>query len=76
MNPIVYALKPKELIPFMLFGEMAYYRDGRQPERIWHLNVYLSAKSRGIAAKKLKRESSDIIFIEWDLDSKKSSEFI
>ena len=67
MNPIVYALKSKEIIPFMLFGEMVYYRDGRQPERIWHLNIYSSAKSRQIAEKKMKRGSLDVIFIEWDV---------
>ena len=66
MNPVVYGLRPKETIPFLLVGNMVYYRDGRSPERLWHLNVYSSTKSRQIAAKKLKRGSTDTIFIEWD----------
>jgi len=51
----------------MLVGEMAYYRDGKEPERIWHLNIYSTEKSRQVAAKKLKRGKADIIFIEWDI---------
>jgi len=67
MNPIAYKLTPREPLSFLLVGEMAYYRDAKQPERIWHLNVYLSAKSRQIAAKKMKRGRLDTIFIEWDI---------
>jgi tRNA A37 threonylcarbamoyladenosine biosynthesis protein TsaE len=67
MNPIVYGVKPRELIPFLLTGEMVGFLDGKPTQRIWHLNVYSSAKSRRIAAKKLKRGTADIIFIEWDI---------
>lgn len=67
MNPVAYRLKPKEPIPFLLIGEMVYYRGARYSERIWHLNVYSSAKTRRTAAKKLKRGKSDIIFVEWDI---------
>ncbi len=31
------------------------------------LNIYSSAKSRNTAAKKLKRRSSDVIFIAWEI---------
>ena len=67
MNPIAYRLTQKESLNFLLIGEMAYYRDAKQPERIWHLNIYSSAKSRQIAEKKMKRGSLDVIFIEWDV---------
>jgi len=46
---------------------MTYYRDGRKPERLWELNVYSTARGRQMAAKKMKRQGSDIMFIEWDV---------
>ncbi len=67
MNPIAYDLKPKVPLWFLLVGQMVYYRDGRAPRRKWMLNIYGSAQSRQIAAKKLKRGSSDTIFIEWNV---------
>ncbi len=67
MNPIAYILKPKESLRFLLIGEMVYYRDGKEPERVWHLNIYASVKSRYIASRKLKRQRADIIFIEWNI---------
>jgi hypothetical protein len=67
MNPIVYALKPGDVIPFLLYGEMVcYIQNVKPPERQWHLNVYSSVKSRATGEKKLKRGKSDIIFIEWE----------
>ena len=63
----MYRLKPKEPICFLLIGKVMYYSGLRTSERIWLLNVYSSAKTRRTAAKKMKRESSDIIFIEWDI---------
>ena len=67
MNPIAYRLIPKESLKFLLIGRMISYRDGKQPERIWSLNIYSSVKSRQVAAKKMKRGDLDIIFIEWDI---------
>ena len=67
MNPIAYGIKPTEPLWFLLFGEIVYYRDDKESERLWHLNIYSSAKSRLTAAKKMKRHISDIIFIEWEI---------
>jgi len=67
MNPIAYRINPQEILRFLLIGQVVYYRGSRRSERIWMLNIYSSVKTRQIAAKKLKRESSDIIFIEWDV---------
>lgn len=67
MNPIASRLNLVEPLRFLLIGKIVYYRDGREPERIWSLNIYTSPKSRSIAAKKMRREYSDIIFIEWDV---------
>ncbi len=67
MNPIAYRMKPEEPLRFLLIGEMVSYRDGKEPERVWNLNIYSSAKSRKTAEKKMKRHSSDSIFIEWDM---------
>jgi hypothetical protein len=70
MNPILYRLIPNEPIYFLLIGKVVYYIGSRTSERIWLLNVYSTVKTRRIAAKKMKRESSDIIFIEWEITMK------
>ena len=67
MNPIAYHIKPREPLYFLLIGEMVWYRDGKEPERVWNLNIYSSVKTRLTAAKKMKRHSSDIIFIKWEI---------
>ena len=67
MNPIAYRFNPKEPLHFLLIGKVVYYRGSGESERIWLLNFYSSAKTRRIVAKKMKRESSDVIFVEWDI---------
>jgi len=67
MNPVAYMIEPDEPLYFLLFGELVHYRDEKESERIWNLNIYVTPKSRQIAAKKMKRGNSDIIFIEWDV---------
>lgn len=67
MNPVVDGMQMMDIVPFLLTGEMVHYIDRRPPERMWHLNVYSSVKSRQVAMKKLKRGTTDIIFIEWDV---------
>jgi len=46
---------------------MVYYRGAGRSERIWYLNVYSSAKTRQIAANKLKRVKGDAIFVELNI---------
>jgi len=70
LNPIAYRINEEEYLPFLLFGEVVYYRDGKSPERVWHLNIYKNDKSRRVAEKRMARGSSDIIFIEWDVSMK------
>jgi hypothetical protein len=70
MNPVVFGMEPTDIVPFLLIGEMVHYIDRRPSERMWHLNVYSSAKSRQIAMKKLKRGNIDIIYVEWDVTMK------
>ena len=67
MNPVANRLKPTETLHFLLVGAVVYYKSGKDSERVWNLNIYSSEKSRKIAERRMKRQSSDIIFIEWDI---------
>jgi len=71
-NPVAYNLEPKEPLCFLLIGVLHHFnrRLGRETayeDRLWSLNIYSSDKTRRIAMRKMKRENSDVICVEWDM---------